>query len=198
LLGKKLWVSCIACRFQFLGHCFGAVPATAFACEQPSLLASLILATPAIYTRAEPSTAEKLKIVWSALSGHDLRIPVSLKAEWFTDQEKYVRFIETDPLTLRDASARLYWETLRARKFIHANESKLTMPLMAAVAGRDRICDNEKDRRFFDRLPSDRKEWRLYPRAVHILEFSSEKNAFLAALTKWLGEPETGITVEQA
>jgi alpha-beta hydrolase superfamily lysophospholipase len=143
-------------------------------------------------------SAEKLKILWSALSGHDLRIPVSLEAEWFTDQEEYVCCIESDPLALRDASARLYWETLRERKFIHANESKLTMPLMAAVAGKDRICDNEKDRRFFDRLPSDRKEWRLYPGAVNILEFSSEKNAFFAALTKWLGELETGITVEQA
>jgi len=189
-LARKIMGDHQVTHFHLLGHCFGAIPATAFACENFSTLKSLILATPAIYTREEPATADKLKIFWSALSGRDMRIPVSLRTAWFTDQEKYARFIEEDTLALRNASARLYWEVMRARRYIHANEQKLTMPLMTAVAGGDRICDNEKNQRFFDRLPARKKEEHLYPKAVHILEYSDEKDAFFSDLAAWLNKLE--------
>lgn len=180
-------------HFHLLGHCFGAIPATAFACEQPSMLASLILATPAIYTKAEPSISEKIKILWSTLSGRDIQIPVPLEATWFTDQKKYINFIEHDKLALKSASAHLYWQTKRARTFIHSNEQKLTMPLMTAMAGRDRICDNEKNQDLFDRLPARKKARFVYPDAVHILEYSSEKEAFFADLTAWLSGLESTV-----
>ena len=180
-------------HFHLLGHCFGAIPATAFACEQPSMLASLVLATPAIYTRAEPSISEKIKILWSALTGHDVQIPVPLKASWFTDQDKYINFIEHDKLALKSASANLYWQTMRARKYIHSNGQKLTMAVMTAMAGKDRICDNQKNQHFFDRLPARKKERYMYPDAVHILEYSSEKEAFFADLSAWLSRLESDI-----
>lgn len=174
--------------FHLLGHCFGSIPATAFACQEPSMLASLILVTPAIYTRVEPSVFNKLKILWSTLTGIDLRIPVSLKAEWFTDQKEYIEFIKSDEMTLKDASTHLYWEVTRARKFIRENEQKLTMPLMIATAGRDRICNNDKNQRFFSRLPSAQKKAFSYPSALHILEYSSEKDAFFSDLAEWIKE----------
>ena len=181
-------------KFHLLGHCFGAIPVTAFACTRRDLLKSLILATPAIYTKAEPPMGEDLKILWSAITHSKLQIPVSLNVEWFTDQQEYMQFIENDPLTLKTASARLYWEIRRARKFIHANEQKLTMPLVTAIAGKDRICDNRKDQLFFDRVPSKNKELFCYPDAVHILEFSSEKEAFFSDLADWLDRYETTKT----
>lgn len=85
---------------------------------------------------------------------------------------------------------------MRARKFIHANEQNLTMPIMTAMAGKDRICDNQKDKQFFDRLPAQKKELSCYPDAVHILEYSSEKNAFFTDLTAWLSGIETSPLVE--
>ena len=195
ILAHELLSTHHASRFHLLGHCFGAIPATAFACEQPAMLESLILATPAIYTKAEPSAGEKLKILWAAFGTSDLHIPVSLKTEWFTDQQEYMQFIETDPLALKSASARLYWQIMRARKFIHANEQNLTMPIMTAMAGKDRICDNQKDKQFFDRLPAPKKELLHYPEAVHILEYSSEKNAFFTDLAEWLSGIETSPLV---
>ena len=180
-------------KFHLFGHCFGAIPAAAYACAVPSRLRSLILATPALYTIAEPSFTGKLKVLWAALTGSDLMIPVPLEAEWFTDQQEYLDFIQHDSLSLHDASARLYWETARARRFVHANENALTMPVFMAMAGRDQICDNRKDRAFFDRVPATMKRCHAYPEAVHILEFSTEKLAFFSDLSAWLADNETPI-----
>ena len=173
-------------QFQLLGHCFGAIPAVAFACQQPGKIASLILATPAIYTLAEPVMRDKLKILWAVMGGRNNQIPVSLQPELFTKEVQFLNFIESDPLALRTVSARIYWEILRARRFIHAQERQLTMPVLMALAGEDKICDNLKDQAFFERITSPEKSCRVYPEAVHILEFSSERDAFFNDLSGWL------------
>lgn len=177
-------------QFHLLGHCFGAIPATAYACAHPDRLHSLILATPALYTIAEPPLSDKLKVLWAALSGSRQNISVPLKAEWFTDKSEYLDFIRNDRLSLHEASARIYWETARARRFIHSKEDALTMPVFMGLAGEDRICDNRRDREFFARTPSAKKHCAEYPGAVHILEFSDQKQAFFSDLDRWLADIE--------
>ena len=187
-LASKLLLKHGATQFHLLGHCFGAIPATAYACKHPSKLKSLILATPAIYTKPSPPLAGRLKVLWAALSRSELKIPVALKTEWFTDQEEYLDFIRNDLLSLHEASARLYLEIVRARRFIHTNEDKLTMPVFMALAGKDQICNNQMDSELFNRIRSSEKHCATYPEAVHILEFSTEKSAFFRDLNKWFSK----------
>lgn len=177
-------------KFHLFGHCFGAIPATAYACTYPRRLKSLLLATPAIYTIAEPPLIGKLKVLWAAVTGSKIKIPVALEAEWFTDQPEFLDFIRNDAMTLHEAGARLYWETARARRFIHKREHELSMPVYMALAGKDRICDNDRDREFFNRVPANKKVCSTFPEAVHILEFSSEKYAFFNSLEEWFAENE--------
>lgn len=178
-------------KFHLFGHCFGAIPATAFACTYPRRLNSLLLATPALYTIVQPPLFGKLKVLWAALSGSKINIPVALEAEWFTDQSDFLDFIRNDAMTLHEAGARLYWETARARRFIHKREDALTMPIYMALAGKDRICDNDRDREFFKRVPANKKVCSVFPEAVHILEFSSERSAFFKSLGEWFVKNET-------
>ena len=175
-------------RFHLLGHCFGAIPATAYACSRPGRLRSLVLGTPAIYTLAGPPFADKLKILRAGLTGSRMNIPVPLEAEWFTDNPEHLDFIRSDPLALHEASARIYWETARARRFIHAHEDALAMPVFMGLAERDRICDNTGDRAFFDRIPAPRKRCVTYEGAIHILEFSERKQDFFSDLGEWFAE----------
>jgi len=185
-------------KFHLLGHCFGAIPATAYACAFPGRLKSLLLATPALYTIAEPPLTGKLKILWAALTGSDINIPVPLEAGWFTDQQEYLDFIKNDSMSLHEAGARLYWETARARRFIHAGEQSLSMPVYMTLAGKDRICDNSRDRAFFDRIPARQKYCSTFPEAVHILEFSSEKAAFFDSLATWFAKVDGADTQESS
>ena len=91
-------------------------------------------------------------------------------------------------MTLHEASARIYWEVARARRFIHARESALTMPVFMGLAERDRICDNRGDRAFFDRIPARQKRCVTYEGAIHILEFSERKQDFFSDLGEWFEE----------
>lgn len=171
--------------FHMLGHCFGAIPAAAFACAHPELIATLILATPGIHTKTDMSFAQKLQIFWSKLSGRSARLPVPLESSLFSELPEYVRFIEGDALSLEDATASFYFEVMRARMFIGKHHAKLAMPVFMACSIHDPICDNQGNKRLLEKLPSPDKRLEEYE-ARHVLEFSPQKEAFFDDLGGWL------------
>jgi alpha-beta hydrolase superfamily lysophospholipase len=173
-------------KVHVLGHCFGAIPAASFAITHPDLSASLILATPGIHTHSDLTIADKLRVFWSVISGADVHIKVPLEPEMFSELETYVSFIKKDSLSLRYATGLFYFQVLKARNYIKKNVSGLTMPVFMAFAGKDRICDNRSNRKFFDSLPSDNKLLKEYPDARHVLELSTNRDDFFRDLESWI------------
>ena len=178
-------------KVHVLGHCLGALSALAYAAVRPDEMKSLVLTTPGIYTLTDLSLGEKIKVVWSKLTGREIHLPVPLETEQFSDVEEYTSFIKNDALSLREVTGSFYYEVLRIRLFIRRHLGKINMPVFMACAGRDPICDNARNRHFFEGLQSERKMFRMYERARHILEFSTEKYSFFDDLRRWfesLGE----------
>lgn len=174
-----------ASTFHMIGHCFGAIPAAAFASAHPQQVRTLILATPGIHTKTDMTFGQKLQIFWSKLTGRPARLPVPLESSLFSELPEYVRFIEADALSLKDATAFFYFEVARARRYIHQYASALAIPVLMACSEHDPICDNRANRSLFDNLPSPDKRLETYP-ARHVLEFSPQKEAFFGDLRAWL------------
>jgi alpha-beta hydrolase superfamily lysophospholipase len=169
-----------------LGHCFGAIPATAFAIRHPDRTAGLILTTPGIYTKTDLPTSQKLRILFSRSGQRDFLLPDPLDPNEFTELAPFEVFIRSDPLALRAATGDFYFQVHRARKFIHANTDKIEIPVFMAIAGEDPISDNRRNIRFYENLPADNKMMINYEDARHILEFSPERERFLNDLVFWL------------
>ena len=177
-------------QIHLLGHCFGAIPGTAFATRYPHLLKSLILSTPGIYTQTGVYFGEALQILESELTRQHKYIPVHLEPEQFTVNSSYLRFIKDDDLTLKQVTTALYFQVPRARKYIGKNISHLTMPVFFGMAAKDTICDNAKNRAFFDTIPSSRKMIVTYKKAKHIVEFSDNRDIFFRDLAAWFSTLE--------
>ncbi|MDJ0810121.1 MAG: alpha/beta fold hydrolase [Desulfobacterales bacterium] len=173
-------------RFFLLGHCFGAIPATAFAIRHPERIAGLILTTPAIYTHTGLPLSQMLRILFSRSGKRDFLVPSPLDPSEFTELASFETFIRSDPLALRAATGDFYFQVHRARKFITANIETIEMPVFMAIAGEDPISDNRRNIRFFEDLPADDKMMINYEDARHILEFSPERERFLNDLAFWL------------
>jgi len=171
---------------HLLGHCFGAMLAVAYSCVNNYKIKSLTLPTPAIFTKSDVTSLEKLKILWSKISRMDLMIPVPLEAEMMSDLDEYVSFVKSDKLSLHDASGRFFFEAAHMRNFIRRRSDSITAPVFMAFAENDPICRNDKNKLFFNSLLSDDKILKIYPRAQHILEFSVEKENFFKDLVAWL------------
>ncbi len=173
-------------RFFLLGHCFGAIPATAFAIRHPDRIKGLILTTPAFYTHTNLPLSQRLRILFSRSGQRDFLLPDPLPPSEFTELASFEAFIRSDPLALRAATGDFYFQVHRARKFVRANTAKIEMPIFMAIAGEDPISDNRRNIRFFENLPADDKMIINYEDARHILEFSPEKDRFLNDLVFWL------------
>ncbi len=174
-----------------LGHCFGAIPATAYAAEYPANVKGLILTTPAVYTKSEPSFFWKLRILVTPSGRGNFMVPNPLETTHFTELAEYQKFIQSDTLSLQAATGDFYYQVHRARKFIHKNIAKLTMPVFMGIAGEDPICDNQRNLAFFQKIPAADNTLIEYNDARHILEFSPEKEKYFDDLAYWLKRRDT-------
>jgi alpha-beta hydrolase superfamily lysophospholipase len=173
-----------------LGHCFGAIVALLYAAlHRPARVASLVLATPALYTRTDLPPRDKARVLWSVLTRRPARVPVPLPPEQFSELAPFVEFVRGDPLALRTVPARLLYEVPRARRQLTKAAVALRAPLFVGLAGDDLICDNHRNRRLLARVASP-TEVREYAGARHILEFSAQREAFLADLVAWFERQE--------
>jgi acylglycerol lipase len=173
-------------QVHILGHCFGAIPAIIFGCLHPDRTQSLMLASPGLYTHAGLPFRDIIRVFYALASKPETPIRIPLEPSWFSEFDQYTDFIEQDPLSLRRATASLFYEVQKARRFIRRRTSVISMPFLMMCAGKDRISDNAKNRRFFEGIPSADKTLIEYERAKHILEFSSHRNEFLEDLAWWI------------
>lgn len=179
-----------AARVHILGHCFGAVPAAAFACTHPDKTRSLVLATPGIFTRSDLAWPQKLRVLGAKAIGREVRVPIPLIPSQFSELEEFVRFIREDPLRLQDATASMFLAVRQARRFVQNAVSRLTMPTLMMCAGRDEICDNPRNRRYFDSIPAACKMLLTYPEAKHVLEYGTQRERFFQDLAWWFARIE--------
>jgi alpha-beta hydrolase superfamily lysophospholipase len=177
-------------RIHLVGHCFGAIAAVLIACERPESLASLILATPALYTRMTVPLVDKVAIAVSRLDNSTRYLPIPFPADLLTELADYRSFIRHDPLALDQLTATFYYQIFRACLSLSSKATYLHLPVFMALAGRDRISQNRKNETFFRRIPATHKKVVIYPDAAHILEFSSERERFFHDLSEWIA----GIT----
>ena len=177
---------------HILGHCFGAIVALLYAAlHRPTRVASLVLATPALYTLTDLPPRDKARVLWSVLRRRPARVPVPMSPEEFSELQPFVEFVREDPLALRTVPARLLYEVRRARRQLTRAADALRAPLLVAIAGDDVICDNPRNRRLLARVTAQ-KEVRAYSGARHILEFSGKREAFLNNLAAWFARREAG------
>jgi alpha-beta hydrolase superfamily lysophospholipase len=173
-------------KIYILGHCFGAIPAAAYACEYPETVKGLILTTPAIYTKTEPSFLWKIRILLTPSGSGNFMVPNPLETSDFTELKAYEEFIMSDTLSLKAATGDFYYQVHRARKFVRQNISRLTMPVIMGIAAEDPICDNRRNLTFFHEIPAADNTLIEYNDARHILEFSPEREKYFDDLANWL------------
>jgi alpha-beta hydrolase superfamily lysophospholipase len=173
-------------RLFLLGHCYGALGALAYACEYKYKLKGLILPTPAVFTKSEPAFIEKAKLVWSKLTGIDIRVPIPFKEEMLSELDEYISFAKKDELALRHLPISFFFEIAKMKLFVKRRAKEITIPIFTALAGQDPICDNERNKRFFESIRSEDKTIKTYSEARHILEFSGQREEFFRDLAEWL------------
>lgn len=177
------------------GISWGGKLAVLAAAKRPDLVDALVLICPGLHPRVGVPLKERLAIALAFFSGRGAKktfpIPLSDPA-LFTDQEEGQRFIATDPLGLRVATAGLLASSVMIDRAVASVARKVRQPALLMLAGHDRIVDNPRTRQYFDRLASPSKSLIEYPDGHHTLEFDPDPNQYALDLAQWLAKTFQG------
>lgn len=169
------------------GISWGGKPVTALQRRHPGLCDGLALLCPGFRPQVRPSRKERLGIIWSRLTSPRRLFPVPLSdPQLFTATPHWQQFIREDPLSLRQATARFFVESVRLDLYLRFALPHVRLPVLLLLAEHDRIIDNARTRAYVERFPSLDKEVHEYAGAHHTLEFEENPDVFIADLLNWL------------
>ena len=172
-----------------VGLSWGGKLALGYVLAYPEGIRGLVLITPGIRALVDVSLFTKLEIL--LLSGTQPLKPIDspIKPEMFTTTPRYLEFIRKDPLRLKVATARLYYESYLLEKHIDRFISSQRLPIQLFLAGRDRIIDNNGVRRVLELGSQDSLDILTYEDQTHSIQFDAPER-MVQDMVKWLKRHE--------
>ncbi len=154
--------------------------------RRPGLVDGMALLCPGFYHRLSLSLSEKAAVVWARLTRPTRLFPIPLSdPRLFTATEKWLKFLREDPLTLHQATARFLIGSAALDLYLRDAPSRIKVPVLLMLAGRDCIIDNRPTRDLVRRFAGP-KEVVEYPDAHHTLEFEANPEWHITDLLDWL------------
>jgi acylglycerol lipase len=152
-----------------------------------SLLSGVVMTCPAIYTKVDFDIKTKLRIGYHAIRQDRVSLPIPLTTEMLTDNPTFIGYLKQDPLRLSEATAQFYLETFKLSKLAEGAAKDIQLPLLILQAGSDRIVDVPALEKWFAQCKSEKKDLRIFPDAVHSLDFDSTWfSDYTNVLGQWL------------
>jgi alpha-beta hydrolase superfamily lysophospholipase len=170
-----------------IGVSWGGRLAVAAHVEDPNPRCALVLVTPGLFPRVGVTSEQAAQIGIAMIYERETRFDIPLgESERFTSDPRWQRFIEQDDLTLRQATAGFYLASRRMDRIIERLPAARPVPLFLALAGDERIIDNDRTRSFIHSLNWPETVVCEYPTSRHALEFEPAAPAFLDDLVAFL------------
>jgi alpha-beta hydrolase superfamily lysophospholipase len=166
---------------------WGGKLAAALQRRHPGVVDGLALVCPGFCAKVRPPLRQRLAILGSRLFAPRRLFPIPLNdPALFTATPRWQQFIREDPLSLRQATARLLLESARLDGYLRFVTGSVRVPVLLLLAEHDRIIDNAATRRFVARFPTRDLEIIEYPGAHHTLEFEPDPDPYVRDLQRWL------------
>jgi alpha-beta hydrolase superfamily lysophospholipase len=163
--------------------------ATAVLGRHPGLADALALLCPGFYARVQPPLWQRLAIVGARLVRPRRLFPIPLnRPDLFTATPEWQHFIQSDPLGLRRATARLLVESVRLDGYVRFMAPYLEIPVLLMLAENDRIIHNGRTRQLVESFASAERKVIEYAGAHHTLEFEPDRDRFIGDLCGWLDQ----------
>lgn len=169
------------------GISWGGKLALALPYRKPGLVQGLILLCPGLKPRIHPPSWQRLRIMLAAHLRPRRLFPIPLnEPELFTADSTAQHYIAADRYGLRYATARFLFHSFALDIYLRrARYAARGLPVYLALAGQDRIIDNDATRDFLTPLSAS-LTIREYPGAHHTLEFEFPDHPWFVDLLQWI------------
>lgn len=181
LRGERAWLPVFVA-----GISWGGKLAVGVAARRPGLANGVVLLCPGLKPRVKPPLLRRARIFVARRLRPTKFFPIPLNdAELFTGSAEWRQFIDRDPFGLREATARFLFQSFAFDQYLKRAAKNVNVPVLLVLAGRDRIIDNAKTRKFVGRFRAI-TTIADYPDAEHTLEFEPPDHPWLGEVVRWV------------
>jgi len=176
------------------GISWGGKVALGVPIRRPGLVEGVMLLCPGLTPKVGPSLPRRLRVLLARLLRPERSFPIPLNdPELFTDSDHWQRYVSEDRHGLTEATARFLVESARFDVYLKWTARRVTVPVLLMLAGRDKVLDNAKTRRYLSRLTGSKSLSVVdYPDAAHTLEFEGPDHPFVADMVRWMAKFRAG------
>ncbi|MCG3196820.1 MAG: alpha/beta fold hydrolase [Candidatus Omnitrophica bacterium] len=150
-----------------IGVSLGGLLVAAHAMRSPQDLAGVVSVVPAIAVRIKPKPLQILQASFDNLTRPERKYPLGIPIEMFSEREEVKTFIESDELRTRQVSVRFFFSISRIRWWVVRNAPLMRTPLQVLLGEKDEMIDNDRIRRWTEKVPGRPLEVRQYPGVKH-------------------------------
>ena len=177
---------------HFTGVSWGGKLAVAAYVADPNGVRSLSLVTPGLFPLSDVPRAERFRIGLAMLSEPARLFDIPLnRGELLTRHAGKAGFIDSDPLTLRQATAGFYLASRRMDARCEALRDAPPVPVFVMLAGEEFIIDNGATTEFIESLGWSDVSIKCFESARHALEFDALQENFPDDLVAWIDARNT-------
>lgn len=170
------------------GVSWGGKLAVGLPYRKPGLVDGLVLLCPGLVPKVAPAFVQRARIALARLLRPARFFPIPLnEPDLFTASPQWQKYIDGDPLGLRQASARFLFSSFSLDIYLQRAARRATMPVLLTLAEHDRIIDNDGTRAFVQRFPGQVSILE-YPNAHHTLEFEPEAHPWVSDVVEWISK----------
>lgn len=186
----RAFVAPLRARYQrvfLVGLSWGGKLALSYGLAHPEDIDGLVLITPGLRARVDVSLADKLKIALLSPLNPAARVATPIQPEMFTTTPLYLDYIRRDPLRLRSATVRFFWQSHRLDNYVDRNIAGNRLPVQLFLADGDTIIDNEAVLTLLQQGKSARLDVLRYEDQTHSIQLDAARR-LVQDMTDWIRE----------
>jgi alpha-beta hydrolase superfamily lysophospholipase len=170
-----------------VAHSVGAVIAAAWVHDFAPRLRGLVLATPAFRVKLYvPFAVPMLRLRQRWFGPGQVRSYV--KSKMLTHDPAEAKAFRDDPMIFREIAVNILLDLFDTSTRLLADASAIRVPTLMLAAGSDWVVKVSAQRKFFNRLGSQKKEWVLLPGFGHAVFHERDRHLVVAAVRDFISK----------
>lgn len=187
---KELHPAAAVCA---LGVSLGAAMTWAASLVQPDCFQRQAALSPGLAPGTPVPLRRRIGVIYSAFARPRSLYELPFTVEQLSDKEELRQTLWNDPLRTRTVTSRFLFEVFKLQRFVRRNADRLRVPLLAMVAEKDAMVDNQVVLQTLGRVPQTPVRIEIFEGAHHVLPASVPLEDLIARIDHWFTAPETAL-----
>jgi alpha-beta hydrolase superfamily lysophospholipase/SAM-dependent methyltransferase len=172
-----------------VGHSVGAVTVAAWVHDFAPPIRGMVLVTPALKVKLYvPFARTGLKLLQAMRGDRKSYVQSYVKPTMLTHDAAEAKRYADDPLITRAISVNVLLDLYEISERIVADAGAIRVPALVLSGGADWVVDVKEQRKFFDRLGSQKKKMRIFDGMYHDLLHEAGRAEVLAEIRAFVDE----------